>query len=694
MQDSWWNEVYRPAHDAADLRPLLRQLGIEIRHDGKAVRNPLREERTPSFHVFEDHWHDFGSGEHGDLVDYLVATGLTKEHAMEEAAVLLNIPGPSKAKHPTTSHRRTARPAPRTNEVERATRAPARRSPATVAQSPETGAPAWLDELVAKAAQALQDSNSDIAENARIYARERGLWSVARHLSFGVIDGSVQLPQVGRELERLHGRLLIPTFERGSVVGLTARAINGEGEPKYLKLAGVPVSAPWNADAIQVAPKVGHLLLTEGELDAASLLAAFGVDFPALGLSGGSLPAGWLERLVATRSTIYILADGDATGRQKAEALQAKLVGVGARARIAQLHGHKDANEALQAIGPEGLSSAVSDALAAAETAASEAYNDSTYIRTGFLAEIEARANRPHPGYSTGLSKVDALLEGGFNEGLHLIGGITGGGKTSLALNIALHNAEAGRPVLYATYEQSRLELWARIAARLTGVPYGAIKRGVYEIRGERLSAADELRASEGWGRLEGLSQYLKVVEAGDALSRSESTYTIDTLATTARAITDASGAPPLVIIDYLQRMPGHPEIRDVRERVGHVAGALQVRLGRDIGCPVLALSSIGRASYNQEAFARLPTEERLAAFKESGEAEYTAYSATVLYRLPEAKQGRQFLPGLLEEAFRPMTLEVVKNREGRTGRFAIKWLPQKDTWYEAVDYGSDDTSL
>ncbi len=262
--------------------------------------------------------------------------------------------------------------------------------------------------------------------------------------------------------------------------------------------------------------------------------------------------------------------------------------------------------------------------------------------------------------------------------------GITGGGKTSLALAVALHNALEGRPVIYGSYEQSRLELWARIASRLTSVPYGAIKRGAYDCQGLKTLASSELKASEGWAQLEQAAKNLKVVEGGDALSRTTSTWTVEVLTTTARAIAEDRGAPPLIILDYLQRMPPPPEvkIRETRERVSYIAGALQVNLAREIGCPVLALSSVSRASYR---LAEADLEGRLAAFKEAGELEYTAYTALLLYGLPEDLQDRfNYAPGVMN-TYKPMTLDLCKNREGCLGRLAVKWTPGRDTWEGAV---------
>jgi hypothetical protein len=118
--------------------------------------------------------------------------------------------------------------------------------------------------------------------------------------------------------------------------------------------------------------------------------------------------------------------------------------------------------------------------------------------------------------------------------------------------------------------------------------------------------------------------------------------------------------------------------MKDTRERVTTVAGILQTAFGRELGCPVLALSSIGRAAYNLQTS---DLEGRLAAFKEAGELEYTAYTALLLYGLSDASQSQLNLaPGMMS-TFRPMTLDLIKNREGSIGQLAAQWTPGKGLW-------------
>ena len=663
-----------------DLRELLRSRGVALDRESKTAAT-WRNERTPSIHVYADHWYDYGAKQGGDLQDWLeVAEGLNDEQAREEAARVIGYDLQASASirfEPQTNTRNDSKPSS---------------DRATTQNEPRKRAapPSWIDDLVTQAHAALMRGESEAARTGLTYFKERGLGPLVRVLRLGVVDESVKVPQAGRALDRYRGRAVIPTLEGDRAVWFKARDLSGRTADE-LKAVGVHkydgpsggVPAPFNPAGLGRAREAGFLVICEGEIDGASLLAAYGLEYPVMGLPGGNLPQGWGEKIAEAAVSVYIAMDPDTAGVGHAERLQAALSGLGSRCYRVNLTA--DLNDLLLEHGeklPEHFNAAL-------ENAALESISDLLYIRETWLAELDARADRPHTFYTTGLAALDTLLEGGYSEGLHLLGGITGGGKTSLALQIAVHNAKAGRSVIYASYEQSRLELWARIAAGLTGVPYRTIKRGVYDDHGQTVRTSGVLKANEAWPQLETVSKQLKIVEGGDALSRQASAYTTEVLAQTAQSVAAENGAPPLIIIDYLQRapVPAELKLRDPRERVGYVAGLLQVHLAREIGCPVLALSSIGRAFYNLQKMPSL--EERIAAFKEAGEIEYTAYTSLLLYGLAEDLQDRFNLrPGMID-TYKPMALDLVKNREGEIGQLGVQWYPARGSWAGAVAVGN-----
>lgn len=107
-----------------------------------------------------------------------------------------------------------------------------------------------------------------------------------------------------------------------------------------------------------------------------------------------------------------------------------------------------------------------------------------------------------------------------------------------------------------------------------------------------------------------------------------------------------------------------------------------QVTLARGLGCPVLVLSSVRRAAYR---LGEADLEGRLAAFKEAGGSSTRPTPRLLLYDLPEAVQASL---NLLSH-FRPMALDLCKNREGRTGRVAAKWEAQWGLWRVAQAFSN-----
>ena len=64
------SNIFQDVKDRVDLRDLVRYYGLDLNRGGFACC-PFHNERTPSFKVYEDHYHCFGCGEHGDHVDFV-----------------------------------------------------------------------------------------------------------------------------------------------------------------------------------------------------------------------------------------------------------------------------------------------------------------------------------------------------------------------------------------------------------------------------------------------------------------------------------------------------------------------------------------------------------------------------------------------------------------------------------------------
>ena len=64
------SNIFQDIKDRVDLKDLVRYYGLELDRGGFACC-PFHNERNPSFKVYEDHYHCFGCGEHGDHVDFV-----------------------------------------------------------------------------------------------------------------------------------------------------------------------------------------------------------------------------------------------------------------------------------------------------------------------------------------------------------------------------------------------------------------------------------------------------------------------------------------------------------------------------------------------------------------------------------------------------------------------------------------------
>ena len=151
------------------------------------------------------------------------------------------------------------------------------------------------------------------------------------------------------------------------------------------------------------------------------------------------------------------------------------------------------------------------------------------------LAELTASGGKTLPGLSTGLSAVDAKINGLNKSDLLLLAARPGMGKTSMALNVALSAArESGKTVAIFSLEMSREQLVTRLIA----------SEGLVE--NTRLVTGN-LRESD-WQR---------IAEAASSLSRMDIRIDDNPLLTVADMNAKCRRLENLglVVIDYLQLM-------------------------------------------------------------------------------------------------------------------------------------------
>ncbi|NCC68841.1 MAG: replicative DNA helicase, partial [Clostridia bacterium] len=252
------------------------------------------------------------------------------------------------------------------------------------------------------------------------------------------------------------------------------------------------------------------------------------------------------------------------------------------------------------------------------------------------------------PGLPTGLTDLDnAIL--GLNKGdLVLVASRPGMGKTSIALNIAMHVAKTSqKTIAIFSLEMSREQLAIRLLAGESLVDSQKLLTG-------RLSQPE-------WQRIgsaaSAISETEILIDDNPALSVAEMNSQCRRL--------DNLG---LVVVDYLQLMQsagnGHTYAGESRtQAVSEMSRMLKI-MAKELNVPVICLSQLSRA--NEGRTNKRPV---LSDLRESGAIEQDADIVIGLYR--EGYYDRECANLNEAEAI------ILKNRHGELRTVPLMWLPE-----------------
>jgi len=265
-------------------------------------------------------------------------------------------------------------------------------------------------------------------------------------------------------------------------------------------------------------------------------------------------------------------------------------------------------------------------------------------LMSEYLAGAEARHRlRETSGVSivgvpTGLGRVDELLNG-LGTGLYILAGAPGAGKTTLALQMAVHAARQRIPVVYVTYENSPVNLVGKALCATAGVSPSEADRGFANLPALRVAEYE----------LSAVMPYLAIMDGTSRLTVPE------VRAKALQAMNRHRSERCLVIFDYLQRAAHAQGFDGLRFNVSALAGELR-DLANRLRSPVLALSSQSRAGGN---YGSGGGSANLDSLKESGDLEYSADAVMFL----KASTDRTAVAPA-----RAVDLVLAKNRFGDVG--------------------------
>ena len=413
----------------------------------------------------------------------------------------------------------------------------------------------------------------------------------------------------------LSPRLIVPNDNGGYLARDTRQNLTVEQE-RYQKQHVKP-NGLFNGQALKQSS--APVFVVEGAVDALSIIDAGG---EAVALCSTTNASKLIEAVKTQRPKVplILVPDNDMAGQNGMERVAEGLRQIEFSSyRQHELPSqYKDANAFLMG-DREGFMAWVKAGIREAceeGTGKKEAFErkSAAYALNRFIEMVNT--NRGQSAISTGFSNLDGLLDGGLYPGLHVIGAVSGLGKSSLCLHITDNLARSGYGVLYFSLEMAGSELIAKSLSRLTFLEsyerYGTadygktareILRGDFTTKKEQEVVLNAIKEYSDFGR--NIYFFESTMNFGVGTIRKETEGYINII-----------GQKPVIIVDYIQILASPNQKRSLTDKqMTDINVAELKRISRDFDVPLLAISSFNRDSYT------LPVDK--GSFKETGSIEY-----------------------------------------------------------------------
>lgn len=257
-------------------------------------------------------------------------------------------------------------------------------------------------------------------------------------------------------------------------------------------------------------------------------------------------------------------------------------------------------------------------------------------------------------GLSTGYIDLDQQLTGLHGGELIVLAARPGIGKTSLAMNFALHAARVEkRAVAVFSLEMPSTQLAQRLLAQAARVDMRKLRSG-------RLTQHDMDRLSESANELFNCPLY---IDDSGALSSFD-------LRAKARRLKQRDDSLGLIVIDYLQLMHQKGQVESRQLEVAEISRALK-QLAKELSVPIVALSQL-----NRKVEERKGGKPMLSDLRESGAIEQDADVVMFIHREDEGDEDGGGGGGPPSTAI-PVELIVAKQRNGPVGSVDLIFLSE-----------------
>lgn len=265
--------------------------------------------------------------------------------------------------------------------------------------------------------------------------------------------------------------------------------------------------------------------------------------------------------------------------------------------------------------------------------------------------------------FPTGFPQLDKELDGGLTRGLCLLCAVSSLGKTTFALQIADQMAQQGTDILVFSLEQGCFELMAKSISRntllLSDFDFKISKtvNGIlHKQRYINYSKVEKDLIKQASVAYKEYANHIYMYEVSGKITHEYIKKEIQNFV-------QRKKSKPVVIIDYLQLVGSTDRYSSDKQAMDETVTCLR-QVARDFNIPIIAISSVNRASYKKEI--------SLSSAKESGILEYSSDFYLGLqfqgagkegYNETNAKRASNFI-----DSPRHVELCILKNRNGKTG--------------------------